>query len=150
MLSYFLFAAAVLAVEPGQAPQPSAAPKKLLIANADGCVDGRSLKMARPAGIDDVELIVEPIYRLTGSDQIKGEIKALNRRPARVRGQLSKLPGAGPPSTMIGDARGGHWHRARRLDGADRHACAGAARARGDQHHGARRRLRRQPRTGEG
>ena len=54
MLSYFLFAAALLAVEPGQAPQPSAAPKKLLIANADGCVDGRSLKMARPAGIDDV------------------------------------------------------------------------------------------------
>jgi hypothetical protein len=105
MLSYFLFAGVLLAPEPGQAPQPSVAPKKLLIANADGCVDGRSLKMARPAGIDDVELIVEPIYRLTGSDQIKGEIKALNRRRVRVRGELSELPGSVASSTMVGNTR---------------------------------------------
>jgi hypothetical protein len=110
MLSYSLFAAVLLAVELGQAPQPSAAPKKLPIANADGCVDGRSLKMARPAGIDDVELIVEPIYRLTGSDQIKGEIKALNRRPVRVRGQLSKVPGSDSSTTMIGNTRVGIGH----------------------------------------
>jgi len=110
MLSYSLFAAVLLAVEPGQAPQPSVAPKKLLIANADGCVDGRSLKMARPAGIDDVELIVEPTYRLTGSDQIKGEIKALNRRPVRVRGQLSKVPGSDSSTTMIGNTRVGIGH----------------------------------------
>jgi hypothetical protein len=110
MLSYSLFAAVLLAVELGQAPQPSAAPKKFPIANADGCVDGRSLKMARPAGIDDVELIVEPIYRLTGSDQIKGEIKALNRRPVRVRGQLSKVPGSDSSTTMIGNTRVGIGH----------------------------------------
>jgi len=84
--------------------------KKITMVTVDGCVDGRSLKMARPAGIDDADLIVSPVYRLTGSVQIKGEIKALHRRPVRVHGELSELPGSGSSTTMIGNTRVGIGH----------------------------------------
>ena len=106
MLPLLITVAILSGLPAGQASErPPERAKKLTIVTADGCVDGRSLKMARPAGIDDADLIVSPIYRLTGSAQIKAEIKALHRRPVRVRGELSKLPGAGPPSTMIGNAK---------------------------------------------
>jgi hypothetical protein len=105
MLPLLVTVAVLSVLQPGQAEAQPAIPKKLTIVTADGCVDGRSLKMARPAGIDDAELIVSPIYRLTGSAQIKEEIKALHRRPVRVRGELATLPGSGPRSTMVGDTR---------------------------------------------
>ncbi len=103
MLPSFLIVAAVLSLGPTLAEQNLETPKKLTFVNADGCVDGHSLKMARPAGIDDVELIVDPVYKLTGTDQIKSEIKSHNRKPVRVRGQLSKLPG--PATAMVGNTR---------------------------------------------
>ena len=64
---------------------------------AEGCVDGRSLKMARPGGIEDAELIVQPVYRLKANKQIASEIKALDGRLVRLRGELTDLPG-GPPA----------------------------------------------------
>ena len=73
---------------------------------AEGCVDGRSLKMARPGGIDDVELIVQPVYRLTGSKAgHRIEIKALDGRLVRVHGELSDVPGSGQASTMVGSTK---------------------------------------------
>jgi hypothetical protein len=106
MLPSLVIIAVLSGLQTGQADErPAASPKKITMVAAEGCVDGRSLKMGRPAGIEDADLIVSPIYRLTESTQIKGEIKALDRRPVRVRGQLSELPGSGPPSTMIGDTR---------------------------------------------
>jgi hypothetical protein len=106
MLPSLVLIAVLSGLQAGQEDgRPPAKPKKMTIVTAVGCVDGRSLKMARPAGIEDADLIVSPIYRLGGNTQIKGEIKALHRRPVRVRGELSELPGSGPPSTMIGDTR---------------------------------------------
>ena len=111
MLSSLVVMAVLISLPAGHAgQQPAANPKKITMVTAEGCVDGRSLKMARPAGIDDADLIVSPIYRLTGSTQIKGEIKALDRRPVRVRGQLSELPGSGSSMTMIGNTRVGIGH----------------------------------------
>jgi hypothetical protein len=103
MLSSFVAVVVLLTLQTAQADETTGNSKKPIMVNADGCVDGSSLKMARPAGIDDAELIVSPIYRLTGTAQIKQEIKALNGRPVRVRGQLSKP--AGPSSTMVGNTR---------------------------------------------
>jgi hypothetical protein len=93
MLPSLVIIAVLSGLQTGQADErPAASPKKITMVAAEGCVDGRSLKMGRPAGIEDADLIVSPIYRLTESTQIKGEIKALDRRPVRVRGQLSEPP----------------------------------------------------------
>ncbi len=74
-------------------PQSPDATKKIVMVTAEGCVDGRSLKMARPGGIEDAELIVQPVYRLKASKQLANEIKALDGRLVRVRGELTDLPG---------------------------------------------------------
>jgi hypothetical protein len=111
MLSSLVIIAVLISLPAGHGEQRAPAnAKKIAMVTAEGCVDGRSLKMARPAGIEDADLIVSPIYRLTGSTQIKGEIKALDRRPVRVRGQLSELPGSESSTTMIGNTRVGIGH----------------------------------------
>ena len=78
--------------------------RKITMVTAEGCVDGRSLKMARPGGIEDAELIVQPVYRLKGSKQLISELRALNGRPVRVRGELTDVPGE-PAGTMIGGTK---------------------------------------------
>ena len=102
MLPSLLVAAALIGLQATQTAPSDSTPKKLTIVNADGCIDGRSLKMARPSGIDDAELIVNPVYRLKAAGQLQNDIKALNGKPVRVRGQLN-LPG--PATTMIGNMR---------------------------------------------
>ncbi len=85
-------------------PQSSDPTKKIVMVTAEGCVDGRSLKMARPGGIEDAELIVQPVYRLKGSKQLASEIKALDGRLVRVRGELTDLPPE-PAGAMIGGTK---------------------------------------------
>src|SRR4029079_15437226 len=46
-----------------RAEQLPDATKKIVMVTAEGCVDGRSLRMARPGGIEDADLIVQPVYR---------------------------------------------------------------------------------------
>src|SRR4029079_16043480 len=85
-------------------PQSPDAAKKIVMVTAEGCVDGRSLKMARPGGIDDADLIVQPVYTLKGSKQLANEIKALDGRLVRLRGELTDLP-TEPAGTMIGGTK---------------------------------------------
>src|SRR6185295_14704966 len=105
MLPSFTVVAILLSLSTLQAGQQPANNKTITMVTADGCVDGRELKMARPASIDDAELIVSPVHRLSGSAQIKTQNKGLNRRPVRVRGELSELPGSAAASTMVGKTR---------------------------------------------
>jgi hypothetical protein len=109
MLFLPVVVAAMLAVSEGRVPAPVADQgdqKKIVLVSAEGCLDGRTLKMARPATIEEAELIVQPVYRLSGSDAIKSQIKSLNGHTVRVRGELQGVPG-GAPSTMIGGVRVG-------------------------------------------
>ena len=85
----------------GQSPD---ATKKIVMVTAEGCVDGRSLKRARPGSIEDAELIVQPVYRLKGSKQLANEIKALDGRLVRLRGELTDLP-TDPTGTMVGGTK---------------------------------------------
>jgi len=87
-----------------RAEQSPDATKKIVMVTAEGCVDGRSLRMARPGGIEDADLIVQPVYRLKGSKQLANDIKALDGRLVRLRGELTDLPGE-PVGTMIGGTR---------------------------------------------
>jgi hypothetical protein len=97
-------AVVVLSVETGAEQQSADPSKTITMVTAEGCVDGRSLKMARPAGIEDAERIVHPVYRLKGSKQVADELKGLEGKPVRVRGELTDVPGE-PAGTMIGGTK---------------------------------------------
>jgi hypothetical protein len=86
-----------LAGQPAQAPAA-----KITMVTVEGCAAGLLLKSARPATIDEAELIVSPTYRMTGTKSIKAEIKKLNGWLVRVRAELPEVPGASRPSTKVG------------------------------------------------
>jgi hypothetical protein len=87
----------------GQAQAP--APPKITMVTVDGCASGLLLKSARPSTIEEAELIVSPVYKMTGSKAIKSEIKKLNGMQVRVRAELPELPGSRNPSTTIGSTK---------------------------------------------
>ena len=89
--------ALALAGQPAQAPAP-----KITMVTVEGCADGLLLKSARPATIDEAELIVSPTYRMKGTKAIRAEIKKLNGWLVKVRAELADVPGASRPSTKIG------------------------------------------------
>jgi hypothetical protein len=83
--------------------QPAQAPAaRITMVTVEGCAAGLLLKSARPATIDEAELIVSPTYRMKGTKAMKAEIKQLNGWLVRVRAELSDVPGASRPSTKVG------------------------------------------------
>ena len=107
MLLQVLVSIVVLAL-PDQGTPPSTAvspaPKKITMVTVEGCAAGLALKSARPASIEDAELVVSPTYRLTGTKAIKAEIKKLGGWLVRVRAELIEVPGAQPQSVKLGSA----------------------------------------------
>ena len=89
-----------LAGHPAQAPAA-----KITMVTVEGCAAGLLLKSARPATIDEAELIVSPTYRMKGTKAIKAEIKNLNGWLVRVRAELPEVPGASNPSTKVGGTK---------------------------------------------
>ena len=88
----------------GAEPQSSDPSKKITMVTAIGCVDGRSLKMARPGSIDDAELIVQPEYRLKAGKPLADQLKTLEGKPVSVRGELTDVAGE-PVGTMVGGTK---------------------------------------------
>jgi hypothetical protein len=93
-----------IAVSAAQA-QAQAAPPKITMVSAEGCVSGLTLKSARPATIEEAELIVSPTYKMTGSKAIKEELKTLNGMLVRVRAELPEPPSTAGPSTKVGNTQ---------------------------------------------
>jgi hypothetical protein len=96
--------ALVLADQGTPPPAAAAAPKKITMVTVEGCAAGLALKSARPASIEDAELIVSPTYRLSGTKAIKADIKKLSGQLVRVRAELSEVPGEPSPSVKLGNA----------------------------------------------
>ena len=90
----------VIAVSVVQA-QPQAAPPKITMVSVEGCASGLTLKSARPATIEEAELIVSPSYKMTGSKAIKEELKKVNGMLVRVRAELPDPPS--PPAAKVGN-----------------------------------------------
>src|SRR5262245_53295221 len=74
------------------AGQAQAPPPKITMVTVEGCASGLLLKSARPSTIEEAELIVSPVYKMTGSKAIKAEIRKLNGMQVRVRAELPELP----------------------------------------------------------
>jgi hypothetical protein len=83
----------------GQPPPP-----KITMVSVEGCASGLTLKSARPATIEEAELIVSPTYKMTGTKAIKSEIKKLSGWMVRVRAELPNAPGGANPSAKVGNA----------------------------------------------
>src|SRR5262245_19291028 len=94
-----LLAVAVLA---GQAQTPT--PPKITMVSVEGCASGLTLKSARPATIEEAELIVSPTYKMTGSKAIKDDLKKLTGMLVRVRAELNDPPSSPNPSAKVGNA----------------------------------------------
>jgi hypothetical protein len=91
-----------IAVSAAQA-QPQAPPSsKVTMVSVEGCASGLTLKSARPATIEEAELIVSPSYKMTGSKAIKEELKKVNGMLVRVRAELPDPPA--PPAAKVGNA----------------------------------------------
>jgi hypothetical protein len=99
MSASVLLAIAVSALQ-GQAP----APPKITMVSVEGCVSGLTLKSARPATIEEAELIVSPSYKMTGSKAVKDDLKKLNGMLVRVRAELPDPPQTPNPSAKVGNA----------------------------------------------
>ena len=69
--------------------------------SVEGCASGLTLKSARPATIEEAELIVSPTYKMTGSKAIKEELKKVNGMLVRVRAELPDPPS--PPAAKVGN-----------------------------------------------
>ena len=72
--------------------------------SVEGCAAGLELKMARPATIEDAELVVSPTYRLTGTKAMKADIKRLSGTVVRVKAELPSAPGSSSPALKVGNA----------------------------------------------
>jgi hypothetical protein len=94
-----LLAIAVSAVQ----AQPQAPPPKITMVSVEGCVSGTTLKSARPATIEEAELIVSPTYKMTGSKAIKEELKKVNGMLVRVRAELPDPPSSAGPAAKVGN-----------------------------------------------
>ncbi len=98
---------AIAAAFPLQAQAPSATPPsspvKIVMVTVEGCASGLELKAARPAGIDDAELIVSPTYRLKGTKAIKADIKKLSGTVVRLKAEMPDPPGQPAPSVKLGN-----------------------------------------------
>lgn len=103
-LSLLLPAAVTLSL---QTPAPSStvtSPPKIVMVTVEGCASGLELKSARPATIEEAELIVSPIYRLKGTKAIKADIKKLSGTMVRVRAELPDPPGRAATGVKVGNA----------------------------------------------
>ena len=96
-------AAALLLQAPAPPATPPSSPAKIVMVNVEGCASGLELKLARPAGIEDAELVVSPIYRLKGTKAIKADIKKLNGTVVRVKAEMPDPPGQPAPSVKLGN-----------------------------------------------
>ena len=90
-----------IAVSAAQAQPQAPPPPKITMVSVEGCASGTTLKSARPATIEEAELIVSPIYKMTGSKAIKEELKRLNGMLVRVRAELPDPPS--PPAAKVGN-----------------------------------------------
>jgi hypothetical protein len=88
-----------IAVSALQAQTPP--PPKITMVSVEGCASGLTLKAARPATIEEAELIVSPTYKMTGSKAIKEELKKVNGMLVRVRAELPNPPS--PPAAKVGN-----------------------------------------------
>ena len=65
LLHVLLSTLALVLADQGTPPAAAApAPKKITMVTVEGCAAGFALKSARPASIEDAELIVSPTYRV--------------------------------------------------------------------------------------
>lgn len=96
-----LLAVALSAV---QAQPQAPAPPRIVMVSVEGCAAGLTLKSARPATIEEAELIVSPTYKMTGSKTIKDDLKKLSGTLVRVRAELLDPPGNANPSARVGNA----------------------------------------------
>jgi len=81
--------------------QPQAPPPRITMVSVEGCASGMTLKSARPATIEEADLIVSPTYKMTGSKAIKEELKKVNGMLVRVRAELPNPPL--PPAAKVGN-----------------------------------------------
>lgn len=92
----------VIAMSAAQAQPQAPAPAKIVMVSVEGCAARLTLKAARPATIEEAELIVSPTYKMTGSKTVKEDLKKLNGMMVRVRAELPDPPSS--PSAKVGSA----------------------------------------------
>ena len=81
--------------------QPQATPPKITMVSVEGCAAGLTLTSARPATIEEADLIISPTYKMTGSKAIKEELKKVNGMVVRVRAELPNPPSS--PAAKVGN-----------------------------------------------
>jgi hypothetical protein len=91
----------VLAIAVLSAQAQPQAPPKITMVSVEGCASGMTLKSARPATIEEADLIVNPTYKMTGSKAVKEELKKVNGMLVRVRAELPNPPS--PPAAKVGN-----------------------------------------------